>query len=78
MLESMERLLRQSRFIAAGVESSFPVLPNKTQTLLDAMMGASTDDSVTLLLEDKGIAEFTRNYKQYREDIRQGKHGKTS
>ena len=60
----------------AGADSNFPVLSEETMTLLDATTVSSVHDSVRQLLEDDTMNNFFKDYKQYREEVRQGKHSK--
>ena len=78
MLECLERLMLSSYLKMTGENRDFPHLPEETTDLLAATRGASTHDCVALLLKDKDTSDFLRDYEEYREDVRQGKHGKTA
>lgn len=77
MQECLERLMLASYLKMTGEDRDFPQMTEETMNLLAATRGASTHDTVAQLLDDKGTSDFFRDYEQYREDVRQGKHGKT-
>ncbi|KAL8594141.1 hypothetical protein ACOMHN_047881 [Nucella lapillus] len=78
ILECLERLILRKYLQMTGTEDAFPHLPDDSSALLASATGTSTQSAVKRLLEDKGMSEFLLAFEQFREDVRQGKHGKTA